>query len=359
VINNTASVSTSNDGSDEASDSTTVDCPAIAVVKSGPDTAYHGDQVTFTYKVSNPGNVALTDVLVTDDKCSPVSGPSAGDANGNDALDPGEVWTYSCTMTIAPHQAGEENPIVNTVTATGTDRHGGHPSDTDTHETLILHPAIDIEKTGPATATAGTVLSYTLTVRNTGDIAFTSVVVSDPGCDDMPTLVSKNGDTSPGTLDPGTDTWTYRCSHATASTDRSFTNVATVTGTDRNGRKATDTDSFPTTLNAQVVLPQRPGNARLRGPSGCVSKAFRATVRGSRIASVTFFLDGKRFKRLTAANGEGTRFTVKISPKGRGFGVHRVTARVKFNAASGTKTRVLRLSFQRCKKQVVKPRFTG
>ena len=155
TIENTASVSTSNDGSDEASDSTFVDCPEIAVEKDGPATAYHGDQVTFTYKVSNPGNVALTDVEVVDDKCSPVQGPSAGDANGNDALDPGEVWSYSCTMTIAPHQAGEENPIVNTVTATGTDRHEQDHTATDTHSTQILHQAIDIEKTGPATATVG------------------------------------------------------------------------------------------------------------------------------------------------------------------------------------------------------------
>ena len=66
---------------------------------------------------------------------------------------------------------------------------------------------------------------------------------------------------------------------------------------------------------------------------------------------MTFFVDGKRFKKLTAANGEGKRFSVKINPKGRGFGVHRITARVVFNAAANTSARTLRLSFQRCKKQ--------
>ena len=86
---------------------------------------------------------------------------------------------------------------------------------------------------------------------------------------------------------------------------------------------------------------------------------FTATVRGSRIARVTFFVDGKRFKRISAPNGEGSRFTVSINPRGRGFGVHRVTARVEFATASQTQTRTLRLSFQRCRKQVVKPRFTG
>ena len=124
----------------------------------------------------------------------------------------------------------------------------------------------------------------------------------------------------------------------------------------------TDTDDFPTELTQQAVLPEPEiinGAARLRGPSGCVKGPFTATVRGSRIARVTFFVDGKRFKRITAPNGEGSKFTVKINPRRRGLGVHRVTARVEFAAASQTQARTLRLSFQRCRKQVVKPRFTG
>jgi uncharacterized repeat protein (TIGR01451 family) len=363
-IENVASVSTSNDGSDEASDSTFVDCPAIAVEKDGPATAYHGDQVTFTYKVSNPGNVALTDVEVVDDKCSPVQGPSAGDANDDDALDPGEVWSYSCTMSIAPHQDGEANPIVNTVTATGTDRHEQDHTATDTHSTQILHQAIDIEKTGPATATVGAALDYTLTVTNPGDTSFPAqqVIVTDPKCEAPPAGPNTGTDATPGTLDPG-DTWTYTCRAQTAGQQAgTFVNTANVAGKDTNGRDATDTDDFPTLLEAQVVLPQPEivnGTARLRGPSGCVRGPFKATVRGSRISRVTFFVDGKRFKQITAPNGEGSRFTVSINPRGRGFGVHRVTARVEFAAASQTQTRTLRLSFQRCKKQVVKPRFTG
>ena len=140
-----------------------------------------------------------------------------------------------------------------------------------------------------------------------------------------------------------------------------YPNTATVTGRDVNGRQVTDSDTIQTVIDAGGTAPQETvnGTARLRGPSGCVRKAFRATVRGSRIARVTFFVDGKRVKRLTAPNGEGSRFTLKVNPKGRGFGVHRVTARVVFAAASQTRTRALRLSFQRCRRQVVAPRFTG
>src|SRR5687768_13995908 len=49
---------------------------------------------------------------------------------------------------------------------------------------------------------------------------------------------------------------------------------------------------------AADVLPEQivPGTSRLRGPSGCAGKTVKATVRGRRIAKVTFRLDGKKVK---------------------------------------------------------------
>ena len=133
-----------------------------------------------------------------------------------------------------------------------------------------------------------------------------------------------------------------------------------MTGTDGNGKTVTDTDDFPTQLNAQQVLPEQvvPGTARLTGPSGCVKKAFKATVRGSRISKVTFFVDGKKRKTITAKAGQRA-FKLKVRPNALGRGVHRITARVQFAAESETKSRTLRLSFQRCARQVVRPQFTG
>jgi uncharacterized repeat protein (TIGR01451 family) len=356
-------VTTSNDGSDDDTATIDIDCPAIHVEKSGPAAVEHGDNMTFTFVVTNAGDVPLSNVTVSDDTCPNATLQSKTGGNQDAILDLTETWTYTCTMTIPAHQAGEQDPIHNTVTTTGKTPSGKTVNDTDSHDTDLLHPAIDIEKTGPATATAGDVLTYSLAVTNPGDMPFASdkVVVTDPGCDDQPTQTSVNGDASPGSLDPG-DTWTYVCSHATvAGVALTYPNTATVTGTDRNGHKVSDEDTIQTVINVQQQLPEEVvhGTARLRGPSGCVRNTFTATVRGSRIAQVTFFVDGKRAKRLTAPNGEGSKFTFKVNPKGRGFGVHRVTAKVVFNSASETKTRTLRLSFQRCRKQVVKPRFTG
>jgi hypothetical protein len=156
--------------------------------------------VTFTFTVTNVGDVPLSDITVADDKCPNATLKSKTGGNQDAILDLTETWTYTCTMTIPAHQAGEQDPIHNTVTTTGKTPSGKTVNDTDSHDTDLLHPAIDIEKTGPATATAGDVLTYSLAVTNPGDMPFASdkVVVTDPGCDDQPTQTSVNGDASPG-----------------------------------------------------------------------------------------------------------------------------------------------------------------
>jgi len=70
-----------------------------------------GGMVTYTKKVTNPGTVALSNVILTDDKCNPVKYIS-GDTNGDSKLDPSETWTYTCTTKLT-------KTTVNTVIATG------------------------------------------------------------------------------------------------------------------------------------------------------------------------------------------------------------------------------------------------
>ena len=117
-------------------------------------------------------------------------------------------------------------------------------------------PAIAIDKTGRATATAGDTLRYTLYITNPGDLAFraASVHVTDPNCDQPPAQVGKadaaGSDDSPGTLDPG-DTWTYACSKkTTASADCTpsvVPNIGTVSGV-AGGRTVSDISRIQTIL---------------------------------------------------------------------------------------------------------------
>lgn len=70
-----------------------------------------GGAVTYTEKVTNPGTVALSNVTLTDDKCSPLNYVS-GDVNGNSKLEPSETWTYTCRTTLS-------RTTTNTATASG------------------------------------------------------------------------------------------------------------------------------------------------------------------------------------------------------------------------------------------------
>jgi hypothetical protein len=71
---------------------------------------------------------------------------------------------------------------------------------------------------------------------------------------------------------------------------------------------------------------------------------------------VAFYVDGKLVKRFTANRSS---YSIKVRPGRMGIGRHRIVARVKFLAASGTDARNLPLTFRRCARQVVTPRFTG
>jgi len=70
-----------------------------------------GGAVTYTEKITNPGTVALSNVQLTDDKCSPMKYIS-GDTNGDSKLDTTETWVYTCQTNLT-------KTTLNTATATG------------------------------------------------------------------------------------------------------------------------------------------------------------------------------------------------------------------------------------------------
>ena len=92
-----------------------------------------GGNITFTYRVNNPGEAPLSDVNVVDDKCSNMSG-KLGDINGNNLLDPNEVWIYTCTMNL-------KQTTTNTVTVTAF-ANGLKATDSYTITVKVKNPSI-------------------------------------------------------------------------------------------------------------------------------------------------------------------------------------------------------------------------
>ncbi|HYM52270.1 MAG TPA: vWA domain-containing protein [Candidatus Dormibacteraeota bacterium] len=81
---------------------TELTCPQIAVEKTPSVSSLDapGGPVTYTYDVTNSNpDAALSSVVVSDDKCSPVSYLS-GDTNGDTRLQATETWVFSCTATL-------------------------------------------------------------------------------------------------------------------------------------------------------------------------------------------------------------------------------------------------------------------
>ena len=355
---------------------------AIEVVKSGPAIVHHGDQMDFKFAVRSVGNSPLHDVKVTDNRCAPVSATPVSKTGGDqdDVLEDGEVWTYTCTKTVPTHGAGEADPLCNVATATGADEQDKPVTDTDEHCTDIVHPAIEVKKTADRqTAQVGDTIAYKFDVTNPGDVGL-AVTLSDPRCDagtlKGPQKVAGDSDNS---LEPD-ELWRYTCTHKVTSSDPDpLPNTVHVKGKDPLGGIVEDEDSAtvdivqpappkqepqaqPPASGGQVLAVQQQqtprGRARLRGPSGCVYRTFRANVTGRQIRRVTFFVDGKRVAVRRARNGQRT-FTARVTPGRLSIGVHRVTARVQFRTASRTRPRTLVLSFQRCAQQAPSPRFTG
>ncbi len=104
--------------------------PAIAIDKVGPASATAGDTLRYQLVVRNPGGVPFpaASVEVVDPNCDdPPALVGKADPPGADAtprtLDPGDVWTYSCSKkTVAPEDC---RPSVVTNTAVVTGEAGG------------------------------------------------------------------------------------------------------------------------------------------------------------------------------------------------------------------------------------------
>jgi hypothetical protein len=334
--------------------------------------------------------------------------PAAGDgATTTIALRPG---SYDITeVAVPPTNAADYR---STATCRATTRRRGRVRTGAGYTGLVLHagaratctfinvrpgvPAIAIQKAGPTVATAGDTLHYRLYVSNPGDRAFpaSSVEVRDPACDEAPELVTKGGDDSPDTLDPG-DTWTYGCSRNTPAPEGDCTvstvaNRATVTAT-ADGTAVTDDDEILTTLNCPDEPPQPPlptptpgptpsippgpspvtgaavappgprppaagriGIAGLRVGGGCVRTTADVRLIGTRMARIAVSVNGRRVsnRRLAILQRRATPLRRLFSA-----GRHRVVVRVTFQRGSGAPAVTLRRTITVC--GPARPSFAG
>ena len=204
--------------------------PSIALQKTAFPTQYGsaGETVSYTYTVTNTGNVTLHDVALTDDRFGAVSCPAT-------VLAPGGPMTCTATKvtTKADLAAGH---FTNVAGVSGLSPAGGRVTDADTATVYAIRtPGIQVRKTvSPATYDkAGTGLTYTYTVVNTGDVPLHGVTVADSRLGTVTCPVS--------TLAPG-ESATCRAVYPTTAADvaaGNIINIATAAGRSPGGTQVT------------------------------------------------------------------------------------------------------------------------
>jgi len=195
-----------------------------------PTSASTGENITYTYTITNTGNVTLSNITLADDKIPEVSLPS-----DNITLAPGGNITATATYTVSEGDL-EQGSIVNNATATGTDPDGNTVTANDTATVELTSPppdevlAIEVTKSADkTTASAGDNITYTYIVTNTGNVTADNVTLED----------DKLGELMSGvTIAPGesvTTTATYEVKTSDFWKFKPITNIATVTATGPDG----------------------------------------------------------------------------------------------------------------------------
>lgn len=138
---NTANVTaTPVGGGDSVNDSdtseVTLSSPAVMIVKSPDQVVLPGGTAEFTLTVTNPGDVDLDSVSVTDPLCDASPQFQTGDSGADGVLSTTETWTYTCST------ADVQDDFTNTANVTATPVGGGDSvNDSDTADVTVGEPA--------------------------------------------------------------------------------------------------------------------------------------------------------------------------------------------------------------------------
>jgi uncharacterized repeat protein (TIGR01451 family) len=209
-----------------------------------------GTAGSFTITVTNDGNVALTNVNVTDPLSSDCVRTSAQTApliaavgNNDSSFDPGESFNYTCsspTLTANLHNTATDHGTAGNTTVTAS----------DSADITVITPAIRVVK-NPKTQSVplGGTANFSITVTNVGDTGLTNVVVNDPFVKSIPNTCSRTAaQTTPliqavgnndSTFDVG-ESFTYSCTAGPVTA--AFTNVVQACGDDQLSTTVCDTN---------------------------------------------------------------------------------------------------------------------
>jgi uncharacterized repeat protein (TIGR01451 family) len=208
-----------------------IHAPGIQLGKSSSPGTFGaaGETITYSYQVTNSGNVTLRRIALADSPLGMITCPDT-------TLAPGESMT--CTAAYITTQADvDRGDVENAAVVTGRPPAGPPVTDADTEAVpAIRRPQIDLVKSAfPADyGTAGEQITYTYTVTNSGNVTLHNVALTDSRLGAVACLTA--------TLAPGQST-TCLGYHLTTQADvdaGQITNAAIVAGDPPTGPPVTD-----------------------------------------------------------------------------------------------------------------------
>ncbi|MEV6125185.1 hypothetical protein AB0M23_32535, partial [Streptomyces sp. NPDC052077] len=236
--------------------------PALAVVKSASASALvAGDEITYSFTVTNTGNVTLTDVKIDEGEFTGSGDLGAVDCpeEGTASLAPGD--TVTCTAVYTVTQADvDAGSVENSATATGTPPSGEPPVSPPSEVTVETDdaPGLSVVKSAttqePDKLVLGEEITYSFVVENTGNVTVKDVKVDEgefSGSGDLGAMDCPAEGTA--ALAPG-ETMTCTASYTVTQADvdaGSITNSATATGVPPRGEP-------PVSPPSEVTVPTPP-----------------------------------------------------------------------------------------------------
>ncbi len=232
----------------------TANLVTVKTLSSATATPSVGNTVQFQIAVTNNGPDSVPNPTLTDLLPSGLTYTTSNPSQGSYVPGTG-LWTIgllangsTATLTIsATVNSGQQGATIinNTTAANGGNIDSTSTGDDLTETVVVTNPAHTISKTqssGPNPVTAaGQTVGYTITVVNSGDVALTSVVVSDAlTLDGSPRSLATgptrtSGDSNGNNILDLGETWVYQATYTSTQSDIDgsgiYSDVATVSST--------------------------------------------------------------------------------------------------------------------------------
>lgn len=201
-----------------------------------------GEEVIYTYNITNVGEETLTQFSMIDDKCSPIVLESGLDITEL-SLDSGQSTIATCTKALEHELFTEDISEINVISVNAKAPDGSDVSGQAQAEVKIITPGINVEKTvDKSKIWAGETVTYFYEVTNIGNTPLHEVNISDDKCSDI--VQSDGDDNNDGLLDQN-EKWHFSC---VMQINSDTTNIVSVGAKDELGNSVNAKDELTVTV---------------------------------------------------------------------------------------------------------------